>query len=166
MTTTYAAPTETSKLLKRALAKRFPATRFSVKLSRGTAWGNCHVSWTDGPSTKLVKEITRQYEGSGFDGMTDSQFHIDNPLADGRQTGLSMILEQRHISAKFAQRLADAVASFYGVDSPQVTQNGSEYWEIADRANVASSGESWYTLIHRASQDRESIQRQPLRVIA
>ena len=162
---TYATPGETSKIMKRMLRKRFPAVKFSVRLSRGTGWGNCSVAWTDGPSTKLVKEITRQFEGSGFDGMTDCQYHIDNPLSDGRQTGLSMIMESRHISRRFAQRLANAVASYYGVDSPQVKDHGDEYWEIADPANVAHTGESWYTLIHRASQDRESVQRQLLRVI-
>ena len=151
--------------MKRALRKRFPSTRFRVRLSRGTGWGNCSVSWTDGPSTKLVKEITGQFEGSGFDGMTDCSYHIENPLSDGRQTGLSMIMESRHISAGFAQRLADAVADFYGVEPPQIKENGSEYWEIADLATVASTGETWYTLIHRASQDRESVQRQLLRVI-
>ena len=158
MTATYAAPAETSKLLKRALAKRFPATRFSVKLSRGTGYGNCSVGWTDGPSTKLVKEITRQYEGSGFDGMTDSQFHIDNPLADGRQTGLSMISESRHISPRFARRLADAVANFYGIEPPRIDDGPDGYWDIVafDR-NVAGTGEDWYTLIHRAGQDRESV---------
>ena len=159
--TAYATPVETSRIMKRALRKHFPATRFSVRLSRGTGWGNCSVRWTDGPSTKLVKEITRHFEGSGFDGMTDCQYHIDNKLSDGRQTGLSLISEHRSISAGVAQRLADAVANLYGVDSPQVKENGSEYWEIADLANVASTGENWYTLIHRASQNRESVQRRP-----
>ena len=165
MTRDYATPVETSRIMKRALRKRFPAIKFSVRLSRGTGWGNCSVRWTDGPSTKLVQEITKRFEGSGFDGMTDSSYHVDNPLPDGRQTGISLLSEHRSISATFAQRLANAVANFYGVDSPQVKENGSEYWEIADLANVARTGESWYTLIHRASQDRESVQRQPLRVI-
>lgn len=96
--TAYAAPAETSKLLKRELAKRFPATRFSVRLSRGTGWGNCHVSWTDGPTVKLVREVTRPFEGEGFDGSTDSTYHIDAKLSDGRQSGLSLILEERSIS--------------------------------------------------------------------
>ncbi len=162
---TYAAPAETSRMMKHALRDRFPATRFRVRLSRGTGWGNCSVGWTDGPSTKLVREITRHFEGSGFDGMTDSQYHIENPLSDGRQTGLSLISEHRSISVGFARKLADTIANFYGVGVPEVKENGSEYWEIADLANVASTGENWYTLIHRASQDRESVQRQPLRVI-
>ena len=158
MTPASATPAETAKIMKRALRQRFPAVRFSVRLSRGTGWGNCSVRWTDGPSTKLVQEVTKHFQGSGFDGMTDSSYQIENKLPDGRQTGILLLSEHRSISAGFAQRLADAVASFYGVDLPEVKQNGSEYWEIADRANVASTGENWYTLIHRASQDRESVQ--------
>ncbi len=163
---TYAAPAETSRLMKRALQKRFPATRFSVRLSRGTGWGNCSVSWTDGPSTKLVREITKHFEGSGFDGMTDCQYHIENPLPDGRQTGLSMISECRHISRRFARRIADAVAKFYGVEPPQIEDTDEGYWEIrAIDRNVAGTGEDWYNLIHRAGQDQGSVQRQLLRVI-
>lgn len=162
---TYASPAETSRILRRALRKRFPSTRFHVRLSRGTGYGNCSIRWTDGPSSKLVREVTRPFEGSGFDGMTDSSYHIENPMADGRQTGLSLISEHRSISVGFARKLANAVANFYGVDVPEVKENGSEYWEIADLATVASTGESWYTLIHRASLDRESVQTSTLRLV-
>jgi hypothetical protein len=76
---------ETLKVMKRELAIAFPAVKFSVRRSRGTGYGWVHVSWTDGPTDREVSAITRAYEGSRFDGMTDSEYSVDHPsaLADG-----------------------------------------------------------------------------------
>jgi len=155
---TSATPAESSKIMKRELQKRFQATRFSVRIGRGTAWGSCYVSWTDGPSSELVKEITTRYEGQGFDGMTDSTYYLDTMMSDGRESGLGLILEQRHISPQFARRIAQAVATFYGIDPPEIKEADGGYWEISDtNGNVAGSGASWYSLIHRAAANRASI---------
>lgn len=43
--TEYATAPESAKLLKAALRAAFPAVKFSVRLSRGTAYG-----WCDGAS--------------------------------------------------------------------------------------------------------------------
>lgn len=153
-----ARPAESAKIMKRELQKRFPATKFSTRLSRGTGYGNCHVSWTDGPSVKLVKEMTTPFEGRGFDGMIDCEYHINTRMPDGRESGLGLILEQRQISPQFARQIATAIARFYGIALPDIQDADGGYYQISDtNPNVAGTGLDWYTIIHRASSDRASV---------
>lgn len=150
---------ESAKLLKQALRAAFPAARFSVRLSRGTGYGNCYVNWIDGPSVAQVSRVTDRFEGAGFDGMTDSSYHKDAILADGRDSGLRLILEERRISVAFARRLAEQVATFYGVAVPAITEESPGYWWIEDDSRfVADTREYWSTLIHRAAHDRTRYQ--------
>ena len=64
-------PAESSRLLKRALKDAFPGTKFSARLSRGTAYGNLHVSWTGGPDREAVEAVTIPFQSRSFDGMDD-----------------------------------------------------------------------------------------------
>lgn len=153
---TYASAPESAKALKHALQQKFPAVKFSVRLSRGTGYGMCHVSWTDGPSMRLVDEVVHRFEGEGFDGMTDSTYQKDGRLPDGRESGLRLINTSRNISAGFARKLAAQVAKFYGVSEPAIvahpdTQRG---WWLESDGLVADTREFWSTLIFRASSDR------------
>ena len=146
---------ESAKLLKQALRAAFPGVTFSVRLSRGTGYGNCYVNWTDGPTVAQVEQITSRFEGEGFDGMTDCSYSKDTVLADGRDSGLRLILEERRLSPAFARELAAQIAETYGVVAPIITEQPSGYWEIAgDHRHVADTQQYWSTLIHRASQDQ------------
>ena len=61
MQTVYVDLDETIRRMKAELRREFPATRFSVRRNprnRGTPYGYVSVRWTDGPTTKRVKEIT------------------------------------------------------------------------------------------------------------
>ena len=62
--------------VKKALARRFAGVKFSVKSS--TYSGGCSVSvkWIDGPTSEEVQAITRNYEGAGFDSMTDYKYYV------------------------------------------------------------------------------------------
>lgn len=114
MTTTRLSAPESSKLLKRALAKAFPGVRFSVRLDRGTAYGCADVSWTDGPLTAEVDRVCSPFEGEGYDGMTDSTIHKETDVGDGRRSGLRLILCKRRESPEaMAKARAELAAAGY-----------------------------------------------------
>lgn len=160
-------PAESSKLLKAALRKRFPATTFSVRIRN---YNTCDVTWTDGPTVALVDEIVRPFEGKGFDGMTDSTFYKDATLPDGRPSGLGLINTRRTISARFARRLVPAIAAYYGIPvAPDVieTEKGGRGWELwlngvpmGFRMIRADGAPDWGTAVYRASNDRQTVTRE------
>jgi hypothetical protein len=73
---------ETLRRMKADLRREFPRVKFSVRRSRGTGYGFVYVGWTDGPRAADVRDVVAQYEGEGFDGMTDSSFPIEHVDAD------------------------------------------------------------------------------------
>ncbi len=81
-------------MMSAALKARFPATKFSVSRELSMT-GSIVVQWTDGPSVRLVTEITAPYEGKGFDGMTDSTTY-------------------REISERFRERILAQLTDFFG----------------------------------------------------
>ena len=67
---------ETAQIIRTELSKAFPETRFSVRLQRYSMGSHVNISYTDGPPAKAVEDITDQFYGRGFDGMTDcTTFH-------------------------------------------------------------------------------------------
>ncbi len=156
----HATAAESSKIMKQALHTKFPATKFTVRLSRGTGYGDCSVSWTDGPSDRLVSAVVAPFEGQTFDGMTDMRESTRATLPDGRESGLRLILTSRHVSIDLARKAATQVAKFYGLPMPEVkpASPGSPYWTVSPdntwpRADIH---EYWSTLIHRAACDRST----------
>lgn len=151
-----ATPAESAKLLKQALHRRFPATAFSVRLSRGTGYGNCHISWTDGPTVALVDAVASPFEGQGFDGSTDSSYSITTWLPDGRSSGLRLINTSREISYTLACKAAAQVAAYFGVALPTITllDEKCQYWRVEnDNSTVPAFDEYWSTMIYRAASD-------------
>ena len=70
----YISCTETAKLIRAALKKNFPATKFSVKSKTYSGGASITIGWTDGPTAKLVESVTSAYAGGGFDGMIDMAY--------------------------------------------------------------------------------------------
>jgi len=97
----YLSTKESAALLRKQLRASFPGVKFSVRMSRGTAYGNVHVEWTGGPSLDEVDAVTRPFEGASFDGMTDSMEYRDRAISIGddgfaRLSGLNLILHTRN----------------------------------------------------------------------
>jgi hypothetical protein len=155
---------ESAKALKAALRAAFPATTFSVRLSRGTGYGMCGVTWTDGPSVKLVEAVVAPFVGEGFDGMTDGSYGIDGRLPDGHRTGLRLINTGRLLSARFVRRLVQAIAEYWGGVEviPDVIEHAGGSWSLTNgwSSPRPGIGQAWYDLIHRAAQDRQSVTRE------
>lgn len=154
----HASPAESAKLLKSILHKAFPACRFTVRLSRGTGYGNCHIRWTDGPSRERVEEITNQFVGKTFDGMDDSTHYCRAVTPDGKLTGLGYVNCERSISPSFARRLSVQVAAYYGVVMPEIVEyegwNGQPAWKFEGDTKPIVAHFYACDLIYQASQDR------------
>lgn len=80
MKTTYLSCAETAKLIRAALKKAFPATKFGVRSKTYSGGASISVSWTDGPTDREVSAITGGFAGAGFDGMIDLKYHVDHWL--------------------------------------------------------------------------------------
>lgn len=93
---------QTAAAMRSALRKSFPAVKFSVRMSSGTAAGWINVSWTDGPTVRQVEAITSTFESSRFSGMDDAYHSTGND-----QWSCCGVLTSRSISP---ERIAEAVA--------------------------------------------------------
>jgi Large polyvalent protein associated domain 29 len=76
----YLSCAETAKLVRAALKKAFPGIKFSVRSDTYAGGASIRVRWTDGPSTKAVKDVAGAYAGGGFDGMIDMAYSVDSWL--------------------------------------------------------------------------------------
>lgn len=67
---------EAAQMIRDALKRNFPGVRFYVQSSVYTGGSSIHVKWMDGPNERQVRELIGAYQGSGFDGMTDSSYYF------------------------------------------------------------------------------------------
>lgn len=74
MTTTYINLKATAAMVRKALAARFPATKFSVRGKHYAGGANLTVGWTDGPSVGEVEAITGRFAAGRFNGMIDMAY--------------------------------------------------------------------------------------------
>lgn len=121
-------PVESGKALRKALRNEFPGTKFSVRMSRGTAYGYFTVQWTDGPTAEAVHGVTDRFQGETFDGMTDSVEHHDKPIEWKGQTwrsGCGIINVRREHSDEFLAEVTDEIMAEYpSADREQVMRCG------------------------------------------
>lgn len=110
--------------LRAELKREFPGVKFSVTRARGTAYGWVRVSWVDGPTGSDVRAITAAYEGSGFDGMTDSSYTITHVAADSSGNpvtvhhGIRSINTDRKLSADYVNSLIPRIVAYWGGVDP------------------------------------------------
>src|SRR5262249_54719729 len=67
----YLTCAESAKLLRVALARRFPGIKFSVRSHTYSGGASIRVGWTDGPRRRDVESVAQRFAGADFDGMQD-----------------------------------------------------------------------------------------------
>lgn len=67
----YISCANTAKLVRAALKRAFPATRFRVRSHTYAGGASIDLDYTGGPCSRFVKQVAQQYEGARFDGMVD-----------------------------------------------------------------------------------------------
>lgn len=87
MQATYLSVTETAKLIRAALKRSFPRTKFSVRSRSYSGGCSIDIGWEDGPAVRLVDSVVGQFQGGRFDGMIDLAYSVDHwLLPDGTAT--------------------------------------------------------------------------------
>ena len=82
----YLSCAETAKLVRKALKKEFPEVKFSVRSRDCDA---IYISWTDGATEKMVKDVTDCFEGAGFDGMIDLEYFVTSWMLPSGEVGVA-----------------------------------------------------------------------------
>jgi hypothetical protein len=74
MSSKYISLKETAVLIRKALAAKFPGTKFSVRGKSYSGGASISVNWTDGPSKREVEAITDRFAAGRFNGMIDMAY--------------------------------------------------------------------------------------------
>lgn len=109
---------EMTRHMKDILAAKFPGVKFSVRASRGTAYGWYSVDWTDGPLSADVDEVLSCMVYSQFNSIDDSMRPTGRGpyLWNGKlyMPSAKSINTQRRLSEVYARRVANSVHARYG----------------------------------------------------
>lgn len=79
----YLTAAETAKFICAALKTAFPGVKFSVRSDTYSLGASIYVRWAGGPTETAVRAIVNPFQGSDFDGMTDSTTHRPPTRIDG-----------------------------------------------------------------------------------
>lgn len=152
--------TETAKIIRKALKREFPNTKFSVRSESYSGGGSITTQWVDGPTEKQVEAVIGAYEGKGFDGMVDLSYYydawltkdgqvsiakcqhlnIDNPPptpdAELVHFGSGYLSTKRFHSPTFVRRVAAEISEQIGWDAPEIIETTS-YWSRTKQVPTA-----------------------------
>jgi hypothetical protein len=73
---------DTAKIVRKTLKSVFPGVKFSVRCRKYSGGASIDVTWTNGPELDRVEGVTKNFEGSKFDGMTDSTRYVVSTYED------------------------------------------------------------------------------------
>jgi len=62
---------KTAKAIRKVLKNNFPNTKFSVRSESFAGGDSVNISWTDGTTSKRVKDKVRKFQYGHFNGMID-----------------------------------------------------------------------------------------------
>lgn len=81
----YISLKDTAAMIRAALKRQFPCTKFSVRGHKYAGGASIDVNWTDGPTAHLVEPTIKAFAGGRFDGSIDMAYSVRHwLLPDGR----------------------------------------------------------------------------------
>lgn len=137
----YLTCAETAKLVRKALKRNFPGTKFGVRSSNYAGGASIDIRWDLGPTSDQVKKVSGLYEGATFDGMIDLKTHHDTALMgeNGEVEVVSMgadyIFTHRGYGDKVMAQSSRDMAALLGLDGadPEQTldenKTGARRWD-------------------------------------
>jgi len=167
MTAKWIDVADTAKLIRKVLRESFPGVKFSVRIDRYAGGSSTRVTWTDGPTAKVVEDLLSVFEAAGFDGMQDLKFYKDSTL-DGERVnfGGGYLFTTRHYSDELVQRAIDAqIAAGHALPEAHYPQPTLDNWRAgrllssypADVGDCAA----WNELIYRDAARRMNARHLP-----
>jgi hypothetical protein len=155
----YLSCADTAKLVRKALKREFPTTKFSVRSSTYSGGASISVKWLDGPTAEQAKAVAGAYAGATFDGMIDlKSYHtseltyLDAPELDGQAVhfGADFVFVDRALSEEFAGEIRDRlVAEHPTFEWPPVRKSYPGYsldWEHenSDASPIGNTQGMWW----------------------
>lgn len=146
---------ETAKHVRAALKARFPAHKFSVRISRYSMGSSVRVHWTDGPTVGLVESVIDRFQGKGYDGTDDSSYCIVSEL-DGQPVIFGGSLScSRSRSAAFLARVYAEVCQRFGFTPLAGAIKSGTYASVEDPRHLNGwSGDGLAEWVYRFSENR------------
>jgi len=178
----YLSGPETAKLVRTALRREFPKTKFSVRSDHNSI----RVRWTDGPTTAQVNPVAKAYQGGGFDGMIDLAYTCETwlepdgstapaysagtegsrgsdpgyayapPSPDARlvQFGAKYVFTDRDDSREALEAAIDATCSYWGIEDRPVIVEGKFGGIYLDNDTLVPSANDYSTrLVYKWAQE-------------
>ncbi len=112
--TVYVDTKDTAKLVRAKLKKVFPQTKFGVKISRYSGGSSIDVTWTDGPTTKMVEATCEEFRGDYFDGMIDYHGGIVREVDGNPVKYMGSLGYNRRFSRALHENVATVIRNKYG----------------------------------------------------
>lgn len=116
---------ETATFVRAALKVQYPTVKFSVRSKSYSGGSSITITWTDGPTVNDVERVRAKYEGATFDGSIDLKEYRTATFKGKRvQFGADYIFCTRSYSREFATKIAEQVATRYGVPACKIVDDG------------------------------------------
>lgn len=117
--------------IRKELKAKFPGMKFSV---RKRSYDSVSINWTDGPTEEQVKEITKKYRDSYFDGMQDMSVSCSSPFNE-IYGGVGYVFVDRDYSDAMKKQAIGILMIKYdhllaGEDISVTRYNTGELWRI------------------------------------
>lgn len=126
--------------LRELLKKEFPGIKFSVR--KDGSGDTVNITWTDGPTRKMVDEIAGQFEGRRFNGMEDCEEIVSSDFTD-LFGSLGYIFTEREYSEEVMERERMKVIEDYPLLADGKDHNRNEFESIkASEAGI----NYWFSL--------------------
>lgn len=140
----YISATETAKLLRDALRKRFPELPlrfFSVKTDTRAGGASIEVAWVDGPSEREVKPILLLFSGAAIDGASRTKHYEGEEV----HFGAEYVVARRLVTEKLVR--------------PFVTAFQKTFAPYADPIEVRVSPFDYHAYVDHNSRFDQDIER-------
>ena len=145
----YIRTKEVAGFVRKVLKEAFPGIKFSVRSDLYAGGSSINVSWTDGPLMSEVDRHVRLFEGTKFDGMTDSR-DSHNTVYEGELVhfGVDYVSTSRKITdelrqkgvAHFTEMLKNDANQYFqtftGIPNPSEHDYARKYSEYVSKGSI------------------------------
>lgn len=123
----YITCADTAKLIRAALRKAFPGTKFGVRSHSYSGGASINVDWIDGPTSADVEAIAKQFAGGRFDGSIDMAYSVRHWLLPDGTADIA------HSPGTTSSLGADQAVSAPAPDGAELVRFGADYVHVSRR---------------------------------
>lgn len=140
----------TAQQIRTKLKETFPDTKFSVTSESFSMGNSVDISWTNGPCTAQVEEISKPHQYGHFNGMEDI-YEYSNSRQDLAQA--KYVMTQRNISPEMKLQVSQVLHGHYTNLEAQKYPETIE--DLQQNMNVFNNYYNWHQLVYRVVQEMD-----------